>query len=123
MPTSRFLLVLALCSCSNDAQSLDGDLGAARSAALVPETLYRARNCITCHGRDFDGTMQAPPLRGLAAHWNATDLAAFLKEPKPWLAKEPRLAEAARMFRTPMPPTFGTDAERLALAQWLLAQP
>ncbi|MBM3988779.1 MAG: cytochrome c [Planctomycetes bacterium] len=123
MSISRLLLVVALCSCSPDAQSLEGDGSASHSAALVPETLYRARNCITCHGRDFEGTMQAPPLRGLSAHWNARDLAAFLKEPKPWLAKEPRLAEAARAFRTPMPPTFGTDAEHLALAQWLLAQP
>ena len=67
--------------------------------------------------------MLAPPIRGLGQHWKPDDLAEFLKEPKAWLEKDARLAETARTYRSPMPPTFGTDAERLALAQWLLAQP
>ncbi len=85
--------------------------------------LYRSKNCLTCHGKDRSGTMLAPSLHGLAAHWSAEDLASFLREPKPWLAKNERLATTAANYRSPMPPTFGTDAERLALAQWLLAQP
>jgi len=122
MQLSKLVFVLALCACSGEAQPQKSGGGAA-SEPTTPEKLYRSKNCITCHGKDLDGTMLAPPLRGLAAHWKPEDLAEFLKEPKVWLEKDGRLAESARSYRSPMPPTFGTDAERLALAQWLLAQP
>ncbi len=115
-------LLLAIIACSDTPQ---GGIGAsdAESGVLAAAKLYRSKNCISCHGLDLGGTMLAPSLRGLGAHWKPDDLAAFLKEPKAWLAKDARLAETARTYRSPMPPTFGTDAERLALAQWLLSQP
>ena len=115
-------LLLALTACSKAPQG-EVDASSSESGSPAPEKLYRSKNCITCHGKDLDGTMLAPPIRGLGQHWNPDDLAAFLKEPKAWLEKDARLAETARTYRSPMPPTFGTDAERLALAQWLLAQP
>jgi mono/diheme cytochrome c family protein len=115
-------LLLAIIACS-DAPQGETDASDSKSGAPAPEKLYRSKNCITCHGQDLGGTMLAPSIRGLGVHWKPDDLAAFLKEPKAWLEKDARLAETARAYRSPMPPTFGTDAERLALAQWLLAQP
>lgn len=114
-------LLFGLTACTEQAE-VAGASGA-ESATSSPEKLYRSKNCVSCHGHDLRGTMLAPALRGLAAHWNAEELAQFLREPKAWLEKDARLAEVARTYRSPMPPTFGTDAERLALAQWLLAQP
>jgi cytochrome c551/c552 len=115
------LVILPLAACSDSARPSPEP----QAASQPPDgaALYRSKNCLTCHGADRAGTLLAPSLLDISAHWAAEDLASFLREPKPWLAKNERLAAAAASYRSPMPPTFGTDAERLALAQWLLAQP
>lgn len=110
------LSLLSCLGCSNDSPP-------ASSQEPDGPKLFVSKNCSTCHGPKHEGTFMAPPLAKLNLHWNAADLAGFLKEPNVWKEKTPRLAEHAKHFRSPMPPMFGTDEERRILAEWLLTLP
>ena len=115
----RACLLLSLLSCLGCSDD------SAPSSSQKPDgpKLFVTKNCTTCHGPKHEGTFMAPPLTRLSEHWNATDLASFLKEPNVWKQKSPRLTEHAKLYRSPMPPTFGTDEERRTLAEWLLTLP
>lgn len=97
--------------------------GATPAAPADPGArLFSTKNCATCHGMQGEGTFLAPPLAGLTAHWTIDDLARFLAEPRVFVERDARLETLSQSFRSPMPPTFGTDAERRTLAEWLLRQ-
>lgn len=120
-PLLPLVLLLGFSACTDSATPAAPQDAAPQT--LDGAALYRFKNCLTCHGKDRSGTMLAPSLLEVSAHWSPEDLASFLREPKAWLTKNERLAASAANYRSPMPPTFGTDAERLALARWLLSQP
>lgn len=115
----RACLLLSLLSCLG----CSDDSAPPSSQKPDGPKLYVSKNCTTCHGPKHEGTFMAPPLIRLSEHWNVEDLASFLKEPNVWKQKSPRLAEHAKHYRSPMPPTFGTDEERRTLAEWLLTLP
>ncbi|MFT7486244.1 MAG: cytochrome c553 [Candidatus Paceibacteria bacterium] len=112
LPVTSSLLLLGSC----------GD-----SAAPGPDTqqsLFRRELCASCHGHKREGSWMGPPLTGLAEHWQAADLAEFIRDPVPFTDDDPRLNELSRKFRTPMAPhkVMGL-ADRLRLAEWLLETP
>ena len=71
--------------------------------------VYVAEGCGLCHGDDRAGTEIGPPLTGLADHWQTENLAAFLRDPAPMLASDPRLQEMAPNFETEMPGVSEAD--------------
>ena len=83
--------------------------------------LYRQNSCDVCHGDDRAGSDNAPPLRGLAAHWDAERLTVYLADPAPVVASDPRLSELGERYEVEML-AYGhvPESERRALAEWLL---
>jgi hypothetical protein len=63
----------------------------------------------------------APPLTGLDQHWDRARLAAYLEDPRAFLAKDERLAALKERYTTEMPALSLPETERLALADYLLA--
>jgi hypothetical protein len=65
--------------------------------------------------------MMGPALKDLKTHWERAQLAAFLADPNSFLKDDPRLAQQAAKYPQPMAALPNTgEAERLALADWLL---
>ncbi len=90
---------------------------------LNPQTLYRNAGCATCHNMPGDTRepIAGPPLRGLAEHWNREDLADFIANPEPFIAREPRLAGQTARYPMRMPGDASLSREaRLAIADWML---
>lgn len=79
-----------------------------------PAATYVDEGCAKCHGADRQGTRTAPPLTGLAAHWTAAELAAYLRDPKPVLEDSVRLRSQAEDYPIPMPAYPDLPQEKLA---------
>lgn len=89
--------------------------------AAAGAALYEKGLCNVCHGDDRKGNENAPPLLGLRANWDEERLAAYLKDPAKTRAADPRVAALAKRYTTmEMPPWEAPEAERRALAAWLL---
>ena len=83
--------------------------------------IYALQLCANCHGEAGEGGSNGPPLADLGAYWNAEDLADFLADPRPWEARDPRLARLAEGYIRPMNPYDNLSLdERLRLAAYLL---
>jgi len=104
------------------AVALEG-CGEETPAAPTAEQLFRRELCASCHGGAGEGSWMGPPLRGLSEHWERDALAEFLRDPKPFVSEDERLAELLRQFPNPM---VGNrvlgKAERLQVADWLLTR-
>ncbi len=100
-----------------------GGCGEETPAAPTAEQLFRRELCASCHGGAGEGSWMGPPLSGLAEHWERESLAEFLRDPKPFVAEDQRLAELLGKYPNPM---VGNrvlgKAERLQLADWLLVR-
>ena len=103
-------------------------LACGRSVVVDPATreagakVYRSESCAGCHGEERGGGRLAPPLRGLAGHWDAEELVSFLRDPTAFAADDGRIREMAARFPSKMPPAGTSDPEKLrALALFLLA--
>jgi cytochrome c553 len=83
-------------------------------------SLYRAQGCATCHGERGEGLPSAPPLRGLAEHWDRERLAAYLRNPRDFVAQDERLAALRARYTIEMPASALTQEERLVLADFVL---
>lgn len=105
------MLVAAACS--------KGGPGDSKSAP--GEKLYFEKGCTACHGARGEGTFMGPQLRQLGAHWKRDDLARFLLDPSPAARADARLSELMKRYRMPMAPIAASEAERLAIADWVLA--
>ncbi|MDP6539939.1 MAG: c-type cytochrome [Planctomycetota bacterium] len=97
-----------------------------RDGPVDPQTasgaqLYALVRCDSCHGGAREGTFLAPPLAGLARHWEAQSLADYLRDPAPFLASDERLGAMSQHYTANMR-AFAElgKAERLRLAEWLL---
>jgi mono/diheme cytochrome c family protein len=99
-----------------------------RAVAVDPATraagarVYRSESCAGCHGEERGGGRLAPPLRGLARHWDEAELVRFLRDPTAFAADDGRIREMAARFPSKMPPAGTSDPEKLrTLALFLLA--
>ncbi len=106
--------LFCLSSCGPSAGSPAGGSG---DQAPSGPSLYRA-HCATCHGGSGSGSALGlgPTLRGVAEHWEASSLEAYLSDPPGYSASSERLG--AR----PMPawPSSLTALERAALVDHTL---
>jgi cytochrome c553 len=98
--------------------------GGSSASASVEQgrALYRAQLCTNCHGEAGAGGDFAPALRNLSAHWTRAELVLYLRDPRAFPNKSQRLVELEADYPRLMPPYSNlTDAERGALADWMLA--
>jgi len=124
------LFVLPLVACSEPQKEADTPNATTLAVPAPPSdaapvadasALYRQAGCVACHGSKGEGTMLGPVLSGLSAHWNREDLARFFADPDSFVASVPRIAEQKSKYSMAMPPAPSlSDADRLALADWLL---
>jgi mono/diheme cytochrome c family protein len=105
---------LALVACGDDS---------AQNGSKGPSgpRLYAEKGCVACHGSRGEGTFMGPKLEALGSHWEREALARFFVDPTATAKQNARLGELMRAYRTPMTPIAATEAERLAIADWLLA--
>ncbi len=84
--------------------------------------VYRSEPCAGCHGEERAGGRLAPPLRGLAQHWDEEKLVRFLRDPVAFRQDDSRIRSMAARYPSKMPPVGTSDAEKLrVLALFLLA--
>ena len=122
------LLVLAACGGGEHAHPAPPPAERPASDAAVPavdpESLYRSWGCSICHGTDRRGGKNAPPLTKLDSSWSAETLADYLKDPARWRESDARIRKLVQRYpKLTMPPSDHPEAERRALAAWLLAEP
>lgn len=79
--------------------------------------------CLQCHGASGAGGSMAPPLTELEQHWDRAGLAAYLENPRAHIEKDARLAALKQRYGTEMPALTLPVADRLAVADYLLALP
>lgn len=93
-----------------------------RDPAATGPLLYEKGLCNVCHGDDRRGNENAPTLDNLGRNWDEESLAGYLKDPAKARATNPRIRELAERYGSlEMPPWSAPEAERRALAAWLLA--
>jgi mono/diheme cytochrome c family protein len=113
MAALRFLVVaMVLGACSLRTPPPPGATG---------DLIYELQNCANCHAADGAGTSRGPALVGLAEHWTAERLAAFLEEPAVFLERDARLRalEEAHPGKMSRYDNLTLD-QRLTLSRWLL---
>jgi mono/diheme cytochrome c family protein len=115
-------LLPLLAGCGATAEAPAAASGAGEDGARG-RALFASWNCDACHGESRQGTPFGPPLRGLRAHWDEGTLAAFLADPEAERRRDGRLAASVARFPAPMPPFPRPEAERRAIAAWLLGAP
>ena len=86
---------------------------------------YKTFVCAACHGLDRKGTQNGPPVVSLAENWTLDELLEYLRDPKSYREKNPRLQElAGKYVGVVMPPYETVSQEDLKrLAAWLLEKP
>ena len=117
-PALGFALALAaaLAACSPAASP--NEPGSQRGSEL-----YATMGCLACHGASGAGGSMAPPLTELEQHWDRAGLAAYLENPRAHIEKDARLAALKQRYGTEMPALTLPEADRLAVADYLLALP
>jgi mono/diheme cytochrome c family protein len=87
--------------------------------------LFLTQGCSNCHGPDGAGMPGfAPTLHGKKSFWTREKLVAYLKDPKTYREKEPRLKEQGRPYSLAMPPSIALTPDELGrLADHVLAMP
>lgn len=72
--------------------------------------LFNAWGCVQCHAESGVGVSGlGPSLLEKQKYWTRDTLLAYLRDPKGYAAKDPRLKEQGRSFMTPMPPVLAQD--------------
>lgn len=117
MPTplrpSLLLLPLLTLACSFRRDPPPGASGA---------EIYRLQNCANCHGDKREGTRNGPPLRGLAAHWDAERLARYFADPRALVAEDARLRALDQEYSGDMGRYDNLNlGQRRTLAWWLIS--
>lgn len=84
--------------------------------------LWVLQGCITCHGKDAQGTPIAPSLHGVQTHWTRESLLEYLRNPPLYIQKDARLKEQKKGYSQNMP-VYGMlpPAHLEALADHVLA--
>jgi len=110
------LLVLCLAGCGGgaDGPPVDREAEGYRT--------YVNLRCLRCHGPDLAGTHKAPTLAGLERNWERERLMAFLRDPRGFEDRDPRLGALARKYEAHMMPPYDLDDQILGvLVDFLLA--
>lgn len=104
-----------------------GALACGKSVVVDPavraagEKVYRTEPCVGCHGEQRQGGRLAPPLAGLARHWDEEKLVRFLRDPVAFAQQDRRIRALAARYPSRMPPVNTSDPAKLrALAHYLL---
>lgn len=105
------LLALLLSACSP---------GEAAPSADDGQALYFSKGCVACHGSNGEGSFMGPSLAGATTHWTRDELVRFLADPPAYTAQNQRLKRISLDFRAPMKFVPANEAERLALADFVL---
>ena len=79
-------------------------------AQLAGWQAYVDLNCASCHGESREGKRSGLPLKGLAEHWSAEQLARYLADPDAVVRATPRLAYKAEQYAIAMPAVSGNDS-------------
>jgi len=82
--------------------------------------LYATYGCASCHGGQGAGGTLAPPLADLGRYWDREGIADYLRDPRAWLAKDPRLEALQQRFSAQMPAVSLPEEQRLMLADHVL---
>ena len=124
---SRNLVLLAALTalCAGCGGSADGPLAEewTDSDAARAETLFRAEDCVTCHGEQADGIEGlGPALRDLSPYWDTVRLAAYLEDPDAFRKANPDFEQRrSEKYELEMPAHEHLSlAQRRHLARWLL---
>lgn len=92
LATLGALASLALGACSDDPK-----------APRTAKELWTLQGCITCHGKDGQGTPMAPTLHGKGTLWTRETLVEYLKNPTEYIRKDARLKEQKKQYSQTMP--------------------
>lgn len=121
-------LVVLMVGCGGGRQPPEG----LTEVQLAGWQAYVDLNCASCHGENREGQRSGPALTGLAEHWTADGLVAYLVDPDAAIEGNPRLARVARSYVIGMPghsgksPGYESKAREeklLALTEYLLVDP
>jgi cytochrome c len=105
-------ILVVLASCSGPAEPVEE--GA---------RLYAELGCAKCHGEQLEGKRTAPPLLGLAEHWDAEGLTRFVLDPVSFEPVPARIREIREATPLRMPPLANADDAQVAtLIDYLLRQ-
>lgn len=119
--TAALGLGFGLLTACSDSKAPDSGASGVPAAHAAGQQLFAAKGCTLCHGAEGLGSMMGPALKDLKTHWDRARLAAFLADPNSFLKDDARLAQQAAKYPQPMAALPNTgEAERLALADWLL---
>ncbi len=58
------------------------------SEDLTATELFVKWACVTCHGSGLNGSVQGPPLRGIAQYWSRDMLINYLRSPSSFMDSE-----------------------------------
>ncbi len=94
-----------------------------RAVAERGRQLYDQFTCGRCHGEDRSGQRTAPPLTGMAAHWDEPTLIRYLRDPESERGRHARLLQLRDTYTLTMPATPGSDQELHELAAYLFLDP
>jgi mono/diheme cytochrome c family protein len=85
--------------------------------------VFMTNGCAVCHGEQLTGSgTLGPALKGLAVHWKADTLTAYLRDPQGYAMYDARLAEQHGKYSMKMPAMPLDEAKMASLVEYLLAQ-
>lgn len=113
-------LVLAGAGCASPYATLPPEQ---RAIAERGRQLYDRFTCGRCHGDERQGQRTAPPLTGLAAHWDEPSLIRYLRDPEGERGHNARLLQLRDTYTLTMPATPGTGQELHDLVAYLFLDP
>ncbi len=94
-----------------------------REIAEAGRKVYDTQACERCHGELREGQRTAPPLTGLAPHWDEEGLIGYLRNPDEVRGHHARLLQLGDTYSLKMPAIRGSDEDLSALARYLLLDP
>ncbi|MBR9979033.1 MAG: cytochrome c [Bacteroidetes bacterium] len=110
------LSLLLLAGCGQSEQKTDDPVLAEGRRAFTD------RGCITCHGKQAEGTRMGPALEDLSRHYDVSRLIEYLKNPDAMIKEDERLSAQAEDYVGMMPRFDYLSPEELeALARYALS--
>ncbi len=94
-----------------------------RAVAERGRQLYNRFTCGRCHGDDRSGQRTAPPLTGMAAHWDEATMVRYLRDPDAERGHHARLLQLRDTYTLTMPATPGSDQDLHELVAYLFLDP
>jgi mono/diheme cytochrome c family protein len=90
------------------------------SSRLNAEDILSSNRCLTCHGKDLNGSGRAPSLLNVAENWKKDNLISYLQNPQAFLNNE-RMLVLKEKYNTQMPAQDNLSTEELNIvAEYLI---